>query len=143
MKSKDWIIKTEILNLKDNEDQVAVAMRNSGHFDFYWNKKRVFSSEDYTDNDDQKQSDNRIEKIHDISVNFDELLIYAKMTKGTHQCMAFSLNAHHSFNIKSVRLVGGSTSADINESDKFYKWYSKYFLSQKLRDHFKPFSNIL
>ena len=69
------ILKTEILNLKDN-DQVAVALRQSGNFDFYWNMKRVFSSED----NDQTEAKYRIDYINEIIVNFDEILIEAKTT---------------------------------------------------------------
>ena len=83
----DKILKTEILDLKDN-DQVAVALRQSGNFDFYWNMKRVFSSED----NDQTDLTVRINYINDIIINFDELLIEAKTTSGT-LCMAYSLNA--------------------------------------------------
>ena len=83
----DKILKTEILDLKDN-DQVTVALRQSGNLDFYWNMKRVFSSED----NDQTDLTVRINHINDFIVNFDELLIEAKTTSGT-LCMAYSLNA--------------------------------------------------
>ena len=44
--------------------------------------------------------------------------------------------------MKSMRYAGESRKI-MNGDAELEDWYRRYFLNQKLRDHFKPFSNII
>ena len=44
--------------------------------------------------------------------------------------------------MKSVRYAGDSRKT-VNADSPIGDVYRRYFLNQKLRDHFKPFSNII